>query len=381
MAAVTDLVRVGVVGLGTIAQVVHLPMLARRYDLFEIGAVCDLSDWLRADVGTSYGIPADRQYRDLGSMLEGADLDAVLLLTSGSHGGQALEVLKRGVPLFCEKPLAYTVAEADALIHAERTLGRPSLALGYMKEHDDAVSRLRERLADIDGIRAVDVSVLHPSGDSQLAFANLRPPAGDVDAGALGRLLDGERTMLDAAVGADTAEPLRDLYSGVLLGSIVHNISLVRSLFGGLTAVDRVHAWPDAGRPPSVEVSGTLTGGARVRVAWHYLPDYPVYRETLTVHHARGSLELRFGTPYLVNAPTELVEVTAGRGGHLSTTLRSTGEAFENELVDFHRMVVTGARPRAGIAEGREDIVTSQRILQQLAAGRGVAIGGEAATA
>ena len=39
----TDRMRVGVVGCGLIAQVMHLPYLADSTDRFEIAAVCDLS--------------------------------------------------------------------------------------------------------------------------------------------------------------------------------------------------------------------------------------------------------------------------------------------------------------------------------------------------
>ncbi len=38
----TERVRVGVVGLGAVAQAVHRPILARRADLFEPVASCDL---------------------------------------------------------------------------------------------------------------------------------------------------------------------------------------------------------------------------------------------------------------------------------------------------------------------------------------------------
>ena len=42
-------------------------------------------------------------------------------------------------------------------------------------------------------------------------------------------------------------------------------------------------------------------------------------------------------------------------------------------------MVISGATPAAGAAEGRADIVTSQRTIAALAHSRGVEIGGEAA--
>jgi len=375
----TDRIRVAVAGLGAVAQAVHLPLLARRWDLFEVAAVSDLSAGLRDAVGEQYGVPPQARYADVERMLADADADATVLLTSGSHGAAALMSLRAGMPVFCEKPLAYTVAEADELAAAEAAADGPALLLAYMKERDDAVARLADLLATVDGIRAVEVRVLHPSSASQLAFANLRPPPVDVPPEQLDRLRVDDAALLDAALGAGTPERFRLLYAMVVVGSLIHDISLVRRLFGGLTEVDDVRVWPDGVFPPSVEVSGSLPGGVRARLAWHYLPDYPAYRETVAVHHARGSLQVTFGTPYLLNAPTELELVEAAAGGELRSTYRSKGEAFENELVEFHGMVTEGSAPRSGIGHGRADIITSQRIMARLAALEGVEIGGEAA--
>ncbi|TDD70687.1 Gfo/Idh/MocA family oxidoreductase [Jiangella aurantiaca] len=384
----SDRVRLAVAGLGAIAQSVHLPLIARRWDLFELVAVCDLAPSLRADVGEQYGVPEDRRYADAGRMVEESGADGVVLLTSGSHGDVALRALRAGVAVFCEKPLTYTVAEADALAAAEEELGRPGLLLAYMKEHDEAVWQLGERLAGIDDVRAVEVEVLHPTGQSQLAYANLRPAPLDVDPDAVSRLAVESGRLLDAAIGAGTSDRLRHLYANVVLGSIVHNTSLLRAVFGGLVSVDGARQWPDGAQPGrgpgSVEVTGELPGAVRARMSWHYLPDYPAYTETLTVHHGRGSLRVTFGTPYVLNNPTRLEVVEAppagmAAGGEVRSVFTSTGESFENELADFHRMVTAGEPPRAGVAEGRADILTSQRIVRLLAGDEPVS--GEAARA
>lgn len=385
----SDRVRLAVAGLGAVAQSVHLPLIARRWDLFELVAVCDLAPSLRTHIGEQYGVPDDRRYADAGLMIEESGADGVVLLTSGSHGDVALRALRAGIAVFCEKPLTYTLAEADALADAEQELGRPGLLLAYMKEHDEAVWQLGERLAGVDDVRAVEVEVLHPTGGSQLAFANLRPaPVGEADPDAVERLAAQSARLLDAAIGAGTSDRLRHLYANVVLGSMVHDTSLLRAVFGGLVVVDGARQWPDdaePGRAPgSVEVTGELPGAVRARMSWHYLPDYPAYTETLTVHHGRGSLRVTFGTPYVLNNPTRLEVVEAppaglAAGGEVRSVFTSTGESFENELADFHRMVTTGEPPRAGVAEGREDILTSQRILRLLAGDEPV--GGEAAGA
>lgn len=379
MGAVTDPIRVAVAGLGAVAQSVHLPLLARRWDLFELVAVCDLSAALREAVGEHFGVPASQQYADVGEMVAKSGADGVLLLTSGSHAQPARDALRQGVPVFCEKPLAYSVAEADEL--AEVAAGRPALLLGYMKERDDAVLRLRELLTRVDGVRAVEARVLHPSGESQLAFANLRPPPHDVSPETLALRGAETEAQLDVALGTQAPPWLRRLYEKVVVSSMVHNTSLLRSLFGGIAEVDDVRVWPDGAFPPSVQVTGALPGGARTVLSWHYLEDYPAYRETLTVHHARGTMEVTFASPYLLDAPTTLEVVESAGTSEARTIYRSTTCSFATELVEFHRMVTSGAAPMAGIAEGRADIITSQRIVRRLAEQQGLPIGGEAATA
>src|SRR3954447_2371205 len=52
-----DRIRVGVAGLGAVAQAVHLPLLARHEDVFEIAAIADLSPSLRTALGERYRVP------------------------------------------------------------------------------------------------------------------------------------------------------------------------------------------------------------------------------------------------------------------------------------------------------------------------------------
>ena len=100
----------------------------------------------------------------------------------------------------------------------------------------------------------------------------------------------------------------------------------------------------------------------------------------------QASIELEFPSPYLLHAPTDLrvADLTSGAGdggdGRRDTRFRSVAEAFEEELLAFHRLVVDGTVPKAGIVEGRADIVTSQRIIARRAEQTGVPVGIEAPT-
>lgn len=375
------LLRIGVVGLGAVAQSVHLPLIKRRWDLFDLAAVADLSPTLLGQIGTQYGISPEHQHHNLASMLAGEELDAVVLLTSGSHGAPALQCIEAGVAVLCEKPLAFSLEEIHTLRKAERNHGRPMLLLGYMKEYDPAVLALKERLPGMKDMRYLNVEVLHPAGSAQLAFANLRPGARDIPAEVVSKLVASDAAKLDAALGQDSPELLRRLYSGVILGSLIHDIALVRSLVGPLQKVDAVHHWAEQDEPGSIEISATAADGVRVHFNWHFLADYPVYRETVTVHHTTGSAKLEFGVPYLLNAPTTL-QLTENAGpGASDRTIKDVTEAFEQELVAFHRMVDGGEAPPTGIGEGEADVRVAQLIAAALADSLGVSIRGEAASA
>ena len=49
-------VRVGIIGCGLIAQVMHLHYLRELADRFEIAAVCDVSEEARASCAREYGV-------------------------------------------------------------------------------------------------------------------------------------------------------------------------------------------------------------------------------------------------------------------------------------------------------------------------------------
>jgi myo-inositol 2-dehydrogenase/D-chiro-inositol 1-dehydrogenase len=376
--------RLGVAGLGAVAQSVHLPLLARLPDRFRIAAVCDLSLATREAVGDRYGVPATARHGSLDEMLDAGGLDGLVILTSGSHASAAAMGLEAGLAVLCEKPLAFTLAEIDQLAAVrDRTEGR--LLLGYMKSYDPAVQEARRVLDDPAApvgreLRAVEVTVLHPSSESQLGFAHLLPPPTDVDPAIIGSFRQATDRAHDVALGTQAGPALGELYSDILLGSVVHDLAVVRTLHGDPVAVDRVDIWPDGVWPPSLAIDARLDGGARLSIGWHYLPEQPAYREEVRLHYDRGSMELIFPAPYRLHLPTRLVVRSGGRETVREQRFESVREAFEDQLFAFEALARDGTAPLAGIPEGRADVVTCQRIAARRAVDQGMAVGGEAAS-
>jgi predicted dehydrogenase len=373
---VPDRVRVGVLGLGAVAQAVHLPLLDRLADRFRIAAIADLSPSLVEVIGDRYRVAPEARFTGLDGLLSSPDIDALMILTSGSHGDAIIAGLDRGVVVFAEKPLAWTLREADAIAARLAADDRSRLQVGYMKLYDPAVVESLAVAADVGRvgpIRSIEVRVLHPTSESQLAHARLLPPPTDIPPETIGRLRD-EGDRLQAVAVGPAAAMLGRLYSNIVLGSIVHELALIRAFAGDPVGIDAVDVWPDEMWPPSVSIDGRLAAGGRFAIRWHFLPDYPAYREEVRVITEQASIELEFPSPYLLHAPTDLHVAELTGDGRRDTRFRSVVEAFEEELLAFHRLVVDGTPPKAGVVEGRADIVTSQRIIARRAAQTGLPV-------
>jgi predicted dehydrogenase len=89
--------RVGVIGCGLIAQVMHLPYLAELDDRWELAALCDVSEEPLGACARRYGV--ERTFTAWEDLLA-EPLDAVLVLTSGSHAPMAMAAAAAGLHVF-----------------------------------------------------------------------------------------------------------------------------------------------------------------------------------------------------------------------------------------------------------------------------------------
>src|SRR5690606_19360602 len=117
-----------------------------------------------------------------------------------------------------------------------------------------------------------------------------------------------------------------------------------------------------------VGVVGEFT---RFALDWHYLHDYPAYRETIRFIYGQGSIELTFPSPYLLHAPTVLTTYSTAGEAEARTELRSISEAFEIQLEAFVAMFHEGTAPLTDLSGAEEDVVTSQAIIASFAKRKG----------
>ena len=93
----------------------HAPALPARAGgpLRDRGALRPLAPERRSGCADEYGVPS--VFTDWREMLA-SQLDAVLILTSGSHAPIAIEAARAGRHVFVEKPMCFSTAEATEMV-------------------------------------------------------------------------------------------------------------------------------------------------------------------------------------------------------------------------------------------------------------------------
>lgn len=135
-------VRLAVLGCGAVAQIHHLPAISAS-ELAEAAVVVDADAARARTVAERFGVPASAT--DWREALDGIDA-AVIALPNSLHAPVAVDLLRRGVPVLVEKPMALSVAECDEMIAAAEA-GGATLAVGLDFRFFDSTRWVKDFLA------------------------------------------------------------------------------------------------------------------------------------------------------------------------------------------------------------------------------------------
>lgn len=160
--------RLAVLGCGSIARHVHLPLLSRRSDV----AVVALADPDVASLTAAQAlVPTARSFDDWREALAMPEIDAVLIaLPTRDHAEAATTSLRAGRHVYVEKPIGMTCEEAMRVVTAWRDSARPLVGMmGFNYRRNPLVVRAAEQLRDgsigaLHSLRTVFTSSLPVSG-------------------------------------------------------------------------------------------------------------------------------------------------------------------------------------------------------------------------
>ncbi|MGD6870969.1 Gfo/Idh/MocA family protein [Sutcliffiella horikoshii] len=139
--------RMGIIGVGGIAQNRHIPTFLKMPEKVTITAISDVNEETARMVGEKFGIA--NVYAHYADMFK--HVDAVTICTPNKfHAEITIAALEAGLHVFCEKPMAMRPDECEAMMAAAEKSGK-QLAIAYhyrfMKE-----SVAAKRMVDADDI-------------------------------------------------------------------------------------------------------------------------------------------------------------------------------------------------------------------------------------
>ena len=128
-------VKVALIGAGNIANT-HLDSYMKNPNV-EVYAICDINESRLKETADKYNL--SRRYTDVDTMLGeiGAELDAAdVCVWNCNHAKCSIKALEAGLNVLCEKPMAYSAAEAEAMIEASKKSGK-LLMIGFVLRFSD----------------------------------------------------------------------------------------------------------------------------------------------------------------------------------------------------------------------------------------------------
>jgi predicted dehydrogenase len=310
--------RHGVIGCGMVAGYGHLPAVERCEEL-ELLAVCDSDAQRRAEASARYNVPG---FDDARRMFEQTDLDSVTICTPmPTHAALGQLAAEAGVHCYCEKPMAPSGDQADAMVQAFEDAGK-LLAINF----EFRVSPM---------------------------FAAVKR---DIETGRIGRLVSMRFVFnWDNHWHRPEIRPRRAAFLDQGFGSLdcgVHYLDMARHLTGQeFERLSAEGAWVDPEPytyPGHIHILGRLTGGTMVSIEQSF-----AYTLGTADRLTRKSCDVigETGVIYIERDPADEYGTRAFRhfADHTSVEPTDEGKPWDAAYAEFARIA---ARAQSGTPAG-----------------------------
>ena len=317
------MIKIGIIGCGKIAQFRHIPEYAANPNVQLVGFY-DINQKRSADLAKKYGGQA---YESLEALLA-ADIDAVSVCTPNYvHAEQTITALKAGKHVLCEKPMAGSIQDCEAMLKAAREAGR-FLMLGHNQRLAKAHVKARE---------LIESGLIGDIVTFRTTFFHGGPENWSIDPGPNTWFFDKRRALM-----------------GVMADLGIHKTDLVHYLTGQtilettarLSTIDKKYA---DGRPIDVDDNAVcifrLSGGAvgTMAISW---TSYGAEDNSTVMYGTRGIMHLYDDPTYSLKVTTRDRENILYQMDGIQTNEKQTKsgviDAFVNCILENREPEISG---------------------------------------
>jgi predicted dehydrogenase len=308
----------GVIGVGAIGKM-HAQNIATSVPNARLAAVADVNLEAAKKVAATLGVT--NVYADYRQLLNDREVDAVLLATPPFLKKEiTLAAAESHKEVFCEKPMATTMKDADEMVGSVEKAG-VTFQVGYQRRFDASYVRVRDA----------------------------------IERGELGKLLLIREHNRDppTTITGWSADPKKS--GGIFLDTLSHDFDIIR--------------WLSASEVVRISADGNAMMYEELRKNGDY--DTVVVNLKLA-SGAMGQIDACYHTPYGFDAKAEIVGTLAGAAismGEKTSAhiLRADGisnefydywgsrwaQAYRDEVTDFVECILHDRQPRATVRDGR----------------------------
>ena len=338
------LLKVGVLGCGSIGQAAHLESCAKARNI-ELTAICDIADDLRNKMAAIYD--PKKTYSDYSQMLEDPEIQAVVIgISDEFHVPCARAALEADKHVFVEKPMGIAVEECQDLKEAVDKSGL-ILQVGFMKRFDGGLQYAKEFLRGSIGEITTYKGWYCDNLGRKMVTANVMP------------VLYSSKQMKMPDVDA---RAVRERYNLLAHGS--HLFDTARFLAGEILSIEAkyvekrgMHSWLIA-----CEFAGNIIGNLdlTVSVAQDWL-------EGAQIYGTDGTVSARMNNPWEFRTST--VECYDRKTDMIHTPYVADGQFYRRQLEAFADTVLHGipsdaATVEDGLASAQAMVATYRSVHQ-----------------
>lgn len=146
------ILRVGIIGCGEVAQVIHIPTLNYLSHRYRITYLCDISHQALEHCAKKIPGAAMSTTTDAEELCSSPDVDVVLICNANAyHAEHGILALKHGKDCLIEKPLAFNFRDVDRIIEAEKS-SKGNVFVGTMRRYATAFLDAVEEVGSLEKV-------------------------------------------------------------------------------------------------------------------------------------------------------------------------------------------------------------------------------------
>jgi predicted dehydrogenase len=343
-------IKIGFVGVGSMGQCAHLRNYVPLPDV-EVVAIAELRPELAKRVAARYNIP--HVYRNHEEMFANEKLDAIVAPQPFTVHGQIVpELLKVGIPLLTEKPVAANVPAGELIVEAVKKSGTFYMVANH-KRSDPATMYAK---AEIERLQA--------SGEAgKLKYVRITMPPGDWIAAGFTDLIRTDEPYPQLAQDPRPVDLDKENYDKYIsfVNYYIHQVNLMRYLLGEPYTVSYVDpndvlmaVTTESGKTGIIEMAPYET------TAWH---------EQALVCFEHATIKIDLPAPLTMFRPGTVEIMMDPGNGKTPVTCRPTLPwigAMQQQAMNYVAAIKGERRPPCEAAEALEDLRVARQYLRLL---------------